>query len=417
MDMNSRERVIKVLNHEIPDRIPVDLGGSRVTGISAIAYNNLKKKLGIKSGSTKISDFVMQLAYPENNILEMFNTDIIDAGQAFLEFENPWKDFVLRDGSSCLVPGRINFRLQPDGAVNVVYKDNMVLGKMPSRSLYVDQTYWVYGNMDKIPREINADDFKKELWDYTSPVPGNFNIFDSAQAEIFKNCIKKIYETTGYAVILRFGGNLVESGFCIRGMENYLCDLYTDEKGVNRFLDVLMEGYINGINKVLELAGDYINILMFADDMGSENAPFFSPQIYKKFFKDRHRQMWELIHSKSKCKIFLHSCGSIYELLPDLIEAGLDILNPVQTSARDMEAKRLKEQFGKDLIFWGGCCNTREVLVKGSPQDVKNDVKERIGILGKNGGLIFNQIHNILADVPPENIIALFEAAKLYGQY
>lgn len=415
--MNSKERVMKVLNHEIPDRIPVDFGSSRVTGISAIAYNNLRKKLGIESGLTKISDFVMQLAYPEDKILELFNVDIIDAGQAFLEYENPWNEFLLRNGSICLVPGRINFRVESDGTVNVVYKDNTVLGRMPSKSLYVNQSYWVYGNLEKIPEDIDIEDFKKELWDYTSPVPGNFNIFDNNQAEIFKNCIKKIYETTDYAIMLRFGGNLIESGFCIRGMENYLCDLYIDEEGVNRFLDVLMEGYLKSINRILELAGDYINILMFADDMGSENAPFFSPQIYKKYFKKRHKQMWELIHSKSKCKVFLHSCGSIYELIPDLIEAGLDILNPVQTSAKNMEPERLKEKFGEDLVFWGGCCDTRRILTKGSPQDVKNDVKNSVKILGKNGGLIFNQIHNILADVPPENIIALFEAADLYGQY
>ena len=127
--------------------------------------------------------------------------------------------------------------------------------------------------------------------------------------------------------------------------------------------------------------------------------------------------MWELIKNKSKCKIFFHTCGSIYELIPDLIEAGLDILNPIQTSAKNMEPERLKKEFGKDLIFWGGCCDSREILVNGSPEDIRKDVKRRVEILGKNGGLIFNQIHNILADVPPENILALFDAAALYGQY
>jgi uroporphyrinogen decarboxylase len=415
--MNSRERVTKVLNHELPDKIPVDFGSSRVTGISAIAYNNLKKKLGLKNGFTKISDFVMQLAYPEDDLLKMFKCDILDAGQAFLECEKPWQEFLLHDGSTCLVPGRINFKLESDGTINVVYKDDTVLGKMPPSSLYVDQTYWVYGNMDKIPEIISVKDFKKELWDYTSPVPGNFDFFNDIQAEIFRNCIKKIYETTDYAIMLRFGGNLIESGFSLRGMENYLCDLYTDSKGVNIFLEKLMEGYLKSLNKILDLAGEYISVLMFADDMGCENSPFFSPQIYKKFFKNRHKQMWELVHSKSNSKVFLHSCGSIYELIPDLLEAGLDILNPVQTSAKNMDAQQLKKQFGKDLVFWGGCVNTREILVKGTPGDVKNDVKKRVKILGRNGGLIFNQIHNILADVPPENILALFEAAELYGQY
>ena len=415
--MNSRERVLKVLNHEIPDRVPIDLGSTRTSGISAIAYNKLTSELGLGKRLSKMYDVVQQLVYPDPEISKIFNVDIIDAGQAFIGNEVNWKEFELRDKSKCLVPGRINFSKANDGAIDVVYEDGTVLGKMPAKSLYIDQTYWVYGDLERIPDVFSKEDFAKELWTYTTPSPGNINIFDYRQAKLFSECMEKIYKETDYAIMLRFGGNLVESGFSLRGMENYLCDLYMDEKGVNRFLDVLMEGYIKSINKILELAGQYINILMFADDMGSENAAFFSPEIYKKYFKNRHRQMWELIHSKSKCKVFLHSCGSIYELIPDLLDAGLDILNPIQTSARNMEPQKLKNEFGKDLIFWGGCCDTREVLVKGTPGDVKNDVKKRVKILGQNGGLIFNQIHNILADIPPENIKALFEAAILYGRY
>jgi uroporphyrinogen decarboxylase len=415
--MNSRERVLKVLNHEIPDRVPVDLGSTRTSGISAIAYNKLTSKLGLNNSLPKMYDVVQQLVYPDPKIREIFNIDIIDAGQAFINCESSWNEFLLRDNSKCLVPGRIDFSKENDGTINVVYRDGTILGSMPPKSLYIDQTYWVYGDLEKIPDVLSGEDFAKELWTYATPSPGNINIFDDLQAKLFKECMEKIYKETDYAIMLRFGGNLVESGFGLRGMENYLCDLYMDEKGVNRFLDFLMEGYMESIKKILDLAGEHINILMFADDMGSENAAFFSPEIYKKYFKKRHTQMWELIHDKSKCKIFLHSCGSIYELIPDLIDAGLDILNPIQTSARNMEPDRLKNEFGRDLIFWGGCCDTREVLVNGTPEDVKADVRKRIKILGQNGGLIFNQIHNILADVPPENIKALFDAAHLYGQY
>ena len=415
--MNSRERVLKVLNHEIPDRVPVDLGSTRTSGISAIAYNKLISELGLKKRLPNMYDVVQQLVYPDLQIRKIFDIDIIDAGQAFIGSRATWKEFELKDKSRCLVPDRINFTKNSNGSIDVAYRDGTVLGKMPARSLYFDQTFWVYGSLEKIPDVFSEEDFAKELWTYTTPSPGNINIFDDDQAKLFSDCMEKLYKETDYAIMLRFGGNLVESGFGLRGMENYLCDLYMDEKGVNRFLDVLMEGYLNSISKILELAGNYINILMFADDMGSERAAFFSQDIYRKYFKNRHRKMWELIHSKSKCKIFLHSCGSIYELIPDLIDAGLDILNPIQTTAANMEPDKLKKEFGKDLVFWGGCCDTREVLVKGSPEDVKADVKKRVKILGQNGGLIFNQIHNILADVPPQNIKALFEAASLYGQY
>jgi len=227
----------------------------------------------------------------------------------------------------------------------------------------------------------------------------------------------ELYEKTDYSICLRIGGNQVESGFSIRGMENYLCDIYLDKKGVNRMLDILMEDYMGKIKKIIEGVGKYIDILMFADDMGGQDGPLISPEIYREMFKPRHKLMWNYVHDRSDCKVFFHCCGSIMELIPDLIEAGIDILNPVQTTAKNMEPERLKKEFGKDIIFQGGCCNTSEVLARGSVREVEEDVKKRISILGKGGGLIFNQIHNILADVPPQNIIKMFESAYKYGQY
>jgi uroporphyrinogen decarboxylase len=156
---------------------------------------------------------------------------------------------------------------------------------------------------------------------------------------------------------------------------------------------------------------------MFADDMGSETSSFFPVEIYRRYFKKRHKQMWDLVHEKSDCKVFLHTCGSISELLPELIDAGLDIINPVQISAKGMEPEKLKKCFGNDLIFWGGCCDTRDILPNASPKKIKEHVLHNMEILGKNGGLVFNQIHNIQPEVPPSNILALFEAASLYGKY
>jgi uroporphyrinogen decarboxylase len=179
----------------------------------------------------------------------------------------------------------------------------------------------------------------------------------------------------------------------------------------------LLEINLIKLEKIISGVGKYIDFLQFGDDLGGQNGAFMSPGIYREVFKPRHKKMWDFVHENSECKVFLHSCGSIYELLPDLIDAGLDIINPVQTTTRNMEPEKLKREFGKDLVFWGGCCNTRDILAKGTPEEVRNDVKERISILGENGGLVFNQIHNILADVPPENIIAMLEAAYEYGKY
>ena len=416
--MNSRERVRKVLNHELPDRVPVDLAATRTSGISAIAYNRLKKTLGLNTPLPKMYDMIQQLVYPDKQVLDLFNVDFIDAGQAFTGKEAGWKEFLLRDGSSCLVPERINLEFEADKKVNVVFEDGTVLGTMPPDSIYIDQAFWLYGGLEKFPENIDIKEFNKDLWEYTAPPPGNIDVFKEKDAGVFIENIKKLYYNTQSSIVLRFGGNLIESGFSLRGMENYLCDLYLDEIGVNRFLDLLMENYLKKLMRIIELAGDYIDVLMFADDMGDNNSSFFSPEIYCKYFKHRHKEMWDLVHEKSNIKVFLHTCGSVYELLPDLIEAGMDILNPVQTNAKNMQPEKLKKEFGKHIIFWGGCVDTRKVLVYGSPEDVEKDVGERIEILGKNGGgLVFNQIHNILADVPAENIIALFKAAEKYGQY
>lgn len=415
--MNSRERVRKVLNHEIPDRIPIDLGSTRTTGISTIAYNRLRERAGFKNGLPRMYDFVQQLAYPEKEIRDLFKVDIIDAGQAFLRPLSAWKKFRLNDGSDCLIPKTINLEIDDDGTVLVKNLEGLTLGVKPKSSLYADQAFWVYGSDAKMPKTINESDLKLDLWTETSPPPGHLDIFKDKDFKVFVDSIKELYEKTDYSICLRVGGNLVESGYSLRGMENYLCDIYLDKKGVNKLLDKLMEDYMRNIKRIIESVGQYVDILMFADDMGGQDNPLISPEIYREMFKPRHKEMWDYIHDKSDCKVFFHCCGSISELLPDLIEAGIDILNPVQTTAKNMEPEKLKREYGKDIIFQGGCCNTSEVLARGSLKEVEEDVKKRISILGKGGGLIFNQIHNILADVSPENIIKMFESAHKYGQY
>ncbi len=196
-----------------------------------------------------------------------------------------------------------------------------------------------------------------------------------------------------------------------------MIDMMEDIKGTERFLEVLVEKNLELLDKVLKEVGSYIDVVQFGDDLGSQQGPFMPPKIFKRLFKPRYKKMWDFVHHNSNCKVFLHSCGSVYEVIPDLIEAGLDILNPVQTTTMNMEPERLKTEFGKDIVFWGGGCNTRDILARGTPDQVKEDVKRRMEIFMPGGGFIFCQIHNILADVPPENIIAMLEAANEYGKY
>lgn len=415
--MDSRERVRMVLEHKIPDRVPIDLGSMRSSGIAAIAYNNLRKELKTsKEEPPRIYDFIQQLAYPDKEVMELFHVDTIDAGQAFLQNFDEWKSWELNDGSVCLVPKFLNLEISKDGTVYVLSGDGTRLGIKPKSSLYVDQCYWVYRQLESIPDNFCDKDLDRHIWATPSP-PWHLDIFNDMQYKEFITGIKTLYENTHYSIVLSVGCNMFETGTFLRGMENFMIDMYTDKNGTKKLLDRLVERNIAKLERIINGVGEYIDFLQFGDDLGGQDGPFMSPGIYREVFKPRHKKMWDFVHEKSRCKVFLHSCGSIYELLPDLIDAGLDVLNPVQTTSRDMGPEKLKKEFGKDIVFWGGCCNTRDVLARGTPEEVRKDVEERIKILGEGGGLVFNQIHNILADIPPGNVIAMFKAAYEYGKY
>ena len=414
--MNSRERIIMSINHKQVDRVPIDLGSMRSTGIATIAYNNLRKKLGITKGLAKMYDFIQQLAYPEKEIRDLFHVDVIDAGQAFLNNDSEWRKWTLNDGSKCLIPKYLNVEIDKEGTVLLKNNDNVILGKKPKSSLYVDQSYWAYKDLPKIPDTFNDKDLVKQLWAIPSP-PWYLNIFNDNDYKLFINNIKKLHDETDYAIMLSLGCNLFETGNFLRGMENFLSDIYLDKNGTKRLIDKLVEGNMKFLDRVLKGVGEYIDLLQFGDDLGLQSGPFMSPDVFKEIFKPRYKKMWDYVHNNTNCKIFLHSCGSVYELLPHLIDAGVDVLNPVQTTAVNMEPERLKKEFGKYITFWGGGCNTRDVLPSKTPTEVKEDVRRRIEIFSKGGGFVFNQTHNILADIKPENVIAMLEAAYEYGKY
>jgi uroporphyrinogen decarboxylase len=192
-------------------------------------------------------------------------------------------------------------------------------------------------------------------------------------------------------------------------------DLVLNPGEVERLLDALMEVHLATLEKVCQAVGDVADILRFGDDLGMDSGPFMAPKIYRQLFKPRHTILCDYVHTHSQMHTFLHSCGSIYRLLPDLIEAGYDIINPVQIGTRDMEAKRLKREFGKDITFWGGGADTRHTLNHKSPAEVKDHVRGLLEIWMPGGGFVFNTVHNILPDVPPQNIVAMFEAIEEFN--
>ncbi len=413
--MTPRDRIKKALCHQEADKIPIDLGSMRSSGIAAIAYNNLKHTMGLGHTPTKMYDFIQQLAYPDEEVLKTFQIDVVDAGRAFLAGAQDWRPWTLNDQSTCLIPRYLDIEI--DDRETVYLKNGKQrLGKKPKSSLYVDQCYWVYEDLEEIPDEFLDEDLDRHVWAVPSP-PWHLNIFDDQDFKLFVDTIKDLYNSSPYAVLLSFGGNLFETGTFLRGMANFMMDTYASKKKTKKLVDRLVERNLKKLDRILQGVGSYVDVMMFGDDLGGQDGPFMSADVYAEIFKPGHQKMWGFVHDHSDCKVFLHSCGSIYELLPHMIDAGLDIINPVQTSAKDMEPEKLKREFGKDLVFWGGGCDTRDVLPNGTPKEIEEHVKKRIEIFAKDGGFVFNQVHNILANIPPENVTAMLKAAHKFGQY
>ena len=400
--MNSRERVLTALRHQEPDRVPIDLDGMRSAGIMAIAYNRLKAHLGITGGETRVYDLMQQLAQPEPPILEQFGVDVLPLIRAPWGFDpaNPaWRPWTLPDGSPALVPSGFNPTQDERGDWLILADEGRVTYRMPAGGLYFDQMYHPLAEATTV-----ADIEALELPD----------ISDEELAWLRRE-VCRLYETTDKAIMGEFGGNILEGAQGLRGWERFMMDMALDPKLAQALTQKLADHYVANLRRYLDAVGNYVQIIQMGDDLGTQRGPQMSPDMYRSIIKPAHRQVYEYIKTHSDLYIFLHTCGSIYKLIPDLIEVGVDILNPVQISAVDMDPARLKREFGQDVVFWGGGANTQHVLPDATPEEVRRHVRELIEIFAPGGGYVFCQVHNIQANVPPENVVAMFEAALEFG--
>jgi uroporphyrinogen decarboxylase len=375
MAMKPRERLLTALRHHEPDRVPIDLGGNS-TGIEVEAYNRLKDLIGFK-GETKT--FVRDHVEVDEPILERFGVDTR----------------YVRVGA-------------PRGYVTKIEDDNSYLDiwgtrwKKPPTSFYWDMVEYPI-------KEPTLDALKKYRW----PDPK-----DSGRTVGLRARGKTLFEKTDYAIVLDATGfGVFETGWMLRGVENFLMDMAAEPK----FAEAVMQGVADYLvalyDGVLDEVGEYLQVVMVGDDLGTQHGPMISPEAYRKLVKPAQKRVWQFIKSRTKAYLFLHSCGSVRKFIPDWLELGLDILNPVQVAARDMDPKELKREYGKNLSFWGGGCDTQRVLTFGTPDDVEKEVRKRIAEFAPGGGFVFNQIHNIQPRVPPENILRMFETVLKYGTY
>jgi len=406
-----RQRVRASLSHTEPDRIVVDLGATTSSGISGIAYDRLKTHLGMHSGETRIFDVIQQLARVEDELLETFGVDVASLGRQLNQESNNWYPVTLAQGTKVQWP--IHFRplVRADGSRDALDSRGKAIGRMPAQGAFFDQVYFPY--VDGYP-----DDFR-DLADAMSQVPwGKFPRmpWQSADESSFWKRLRagamELSAKSGRALVASVGCNMLEWGMFLRRMDQFLMDLHTEPHEVERFLEALAEHHMGTLAKTVEAVGDIADVFRFGDDLGTVQGPLISPQHYRRFFKPRHKLLCDYVKRHTDAFTLLHSCGSIYELIPDLIEAGFDCINPVQTSCRDMDPARLKRQFGSELVLWGAGCDTRQVLNNARAQEVTDHVRRNLDILAPGGGFVFCTVHNILPEVPPENIVAMFEAVR-----
>ena len=413
--MTPRERVLTAIAHKEPDRVPIDQGSMRSTGIMAIAYNRLKKHLGIDAGPTFLYDIIQQLAQPDQWYLDRFHVAAVDAGRAFTSPDR-WQKWTLPDGSPAVAPAW--FQPQRENG-NLYFRDTdgRLLGKMPDGALYLDQAYWPLSGEDGLDNfEPLADKMSKVIWAALPTAPFDEPVTDARLDQIAR-VIRNLYETTDYSISLSVGCNLFEWSQFLFGMENLYYYMGAEKVKLGRFLDRLSELHIENLRRILPKLKGYVQVLVVGDDLGMQNGPQMSPAMYHELFFPRHKRIYSAAKQLSGAHIFMHNCGGVYQLIPDLIEAGVEILNPVQTSARYMEPERLKSEFGRDITFWGGGCDTQKTLFHGTPEEVREDVRRRMEVFMKDGGFVWAQVHNIMADVPPANIVAMLEAAYEFGVY
>jgi len=374
--MNHKERFVRALNHKATDRVPMDFGSTPVTGLHYNAYINLRKYLNLDLDKEKIffTSKMQQSVMPEEEILQKFDVDVRGI---YLAKPNKSLDTDFEDGSWQDMWG--------------------VLRKIPKSGIYYEIVNSPFQNKDLSIKNIN--DF--EWPDYNDE--GFYNgIFERA---------KELYENN-FGTILIIGGSVVHISQFMRGFENWYMDLILNPKLIQEIMNIIAEFYIGVMKKAFHKLGKFgktIDAVYFADDLGTQESPQISPDLYRNLIKPFHKRTYSFIRNEIGSNVFLHSCGAIYPLIDDLIDAGVTILNPIQVSAKNMDILKLKNDFGDKLVFWGGI-DTTKLLPLGSREDVKNAVKNTIKILGKNGGYVLSASHNIQTDIPPENILELYKA-------
>jgi uroporphyrinogen decarboxylase len=377
MSFSHRERVIKALSHQEPDRVPFDLGSTANSSIHLLGYQKLKAYFGVEAEDTIIHKMMQTVAVHES-ILQSLDIDLRYVGYGASE-------------------RRPDIPVGEDG-----YQDEWgVVRRKPPSSLYYDLV------KSPLAGSITIKDIVNFPW----PDPG-----DPGYTRGLRDRLLHYRENTDYAIALRLPSVFVHTTQYLRGFEDWFLDLAADKKLCGALFDAVTEQNTAMAEEMLKVGGDLVDVVCTSDDMGFQTGPMVSPELYRELFKPRHKKFFDMVKKNTSAFVHFHCCGSIYKLLDDLIELGVDVIHPVQVAAKDMDSSVLAPEFGDRLSFWGGV-DTQRVLPKGTTEEVKAEVRRRIRDFAPGGGYILGAVHDIQPDVSVENIIAMYEAGREYGRY
>ncbi|MBN1878388.1 MAG: methyltransferase [Anaerolineae bacterium] len=421
--VTSRERVNLALAHQEPDRVPLDLGASAVTGMHVSVVAKLRQALGLDAPGTpvKVVEPYQMLGEITSDLMDVLGVDVVSlrSPATMFGFKNEgWKPWTTFDGTPVLVPGGFNTQPEPNGDLLLYPEGDTSVspsGRMPAGGWY----------FDSIIRQPPIDDAALDVED-------NLEEFGPISDELlayFRHEAALLYNETDKAIFANFGGTafgdiaLVPAPWLkhprgIRDVEEWYVSTVTRRNYVYTVFERQCEIALANLEKLYAAVGDRVSaIFITGTDFGTQRGPFISKKAYRTLYKPFHSRVNAWVHAHTSWKTFIHSCGSVYALIPDFIEAGFDILNPVQCSAAQMDPAALKREFGDQISFWGGGVDTQQTLPFGTPAAVREEVRERIRIFGPGGGFIFNTIHNVQPLSPVENVVALYEAVRECGGY
>jgi len=399
------------LNHQEPDRVPLDLGGTFVTGIAASALHRLRRHLGLAGRPVRVFDLLQMLGEVEMDLVERLALDVLPVDPPAVAFgirNEGWKGWTLFDGTPVEVPEDFRVEVTPEGdwlLCPLSRASRPPVAKMPKDGFYFDTIGYNAWDVNYTPPKI--EDLRKTA-DRWVLGDGVLRHLSERARQLRRNTDKALVLGAWGATGVHYVGRLTE----------FLCLLASDREYVRDLFMLCNEASLRNLELLWEAVGDNVDVIAFSGlDFGTQRGEFFSVELFRETYLPAWRAQFEWIHTHTTWRIFEHSCGSIANLIGDLVDAGLDALNPVQTSAANMDPERLAAAFGDRLTFWGGGVETQTTLPFGTPDAVRDEVRARIKAFAPGGGMVFNPIHNIQCNTPPENIVAAYETALEVGRY